>query len=73
MRIEELKMVEFRGFLGDLVLRTEREQREGLSEGGDFKSHVLSARPGLIFLGFFSSSFFSFLRAKQPGFCDWVW
>ena len=44
MRIEELKMVEFRGFLGDLVLRTEREQREGLIEGGGFSQVTCMAR-----------------------------
>ena len=31
IRMEEMKMVEFRG-LGFLILRTEREEREGLSE-----------------------------------------
>ena len=32
--MEEMKMVEFWGFLGALVLRAEREERDGLSEGG---------------------------------------
>ena len=32
--MEEMKVVEFWGFLGALVLRAEREEREGLSEGG---------------------------------------
>ena len=44
MRIEEGKMVEFRGFLGDLVFRTEREQREGLSEGGGISQVTCLAR-----------------------------
>ena len=44
MRIEEVKMVEFRGFLGDLVFRTEREQREGLSEGGGISQVTCIAR-----------------------------
>ena len=36
MRIEEMKIVDIRGSLGALVMRTEREEREGLSEGGGF-------------------------------------
>ena len=32
------------GFLGDLVLRTEREQREGLSEGGGISQVTCLAR-----------------------------
>ena len=32
--MEEMKMVEFWGFLGALVLRAEREEKDGLSEGG---------------------------------------
>ena len=34
--MEEMKMVEFQGFMGDLVLRSKREEREGLSEGVGF-------------------------------------
>ena len=65
-RMEEVKMVEFRGFLGDLVLRTEREQREGLSEGGGVLQVMRLARElGTFFWAFFSSFFFPFLLAKQ--------
>ena len=34
--MEEMKTVEFQGFMGDLVLRSKREEREGLSEGVGF-------------------------------------
>ena len=34
--MEEMKMVLFQGFMGDLVLRSDREEREGLSEGVGF-------------------------------------
>ena len=70
--MEEMKVVEFWGFLGAMVLRAEREDREGLSEGGWFyKSYAWHAS----WIDFFMLSFllcFSFFWAKQPGFWDWV-
>ena len=34
--MQEMKMVEVQGFMRDLVLRSEREKRDGLSEGVGF-------------------------------------
>ena len=60
--MEEMKMVEFWGFLGALVLRAEREERECLSErGGVLQVMRLARELGRFFYAFFSSFFFFFL------------
>ena len=55
--MEEMKMVQFQGFMGDLVRRSEREEREGLSEGVGFYRSCAWHSTWVEFLGFF---FFSF-------------
>ena len=64
-------MVEFWGFLGALVLRAEREEREGLSEGGGVLQVMRLARELGTFFRLSFLLFFSFLLAKQQGFWDW--
>ena len=62
-------MVEFRGILGDLVLRTEREYREGLSEGGWFyKSYAWHASWVDFFMLSFLLFFFFFFGLNNRAF-----
>ena len=67
MRIEEVKMVEFRGFMGDLVLRTEREEREGLSGEGGISQVTCLARDLGRFFRLFFFFFFLFSSCETTG------
>ena len=58
--MEEMKMVQFQGFMGDLVRRSEREEREGLSEGVGFYRSCAWHSTWVDFLGFFFFLFFLF-------------
>ena len=69
--MEEMMMVQFQGFMGDLVLISEREEREGLSDGVGFYRSCAWHSAWVDFFRFYFLSFFSFLWAKQPGFWDW--
>ena len=69
--MEEMKMVQFQGFMGDLVLRSEKEEREGLSEGAGFYRSFAWHPTWVDFFKLFFLSFFSLLWAKQPGFWNW--
>ena len=69
--MEEMMMVQFQGFMGDLVLISEREEREGLSDGVGFYRSCARHSTWVDFFRLYFLSFFSFLWAKQPGFWDW--
>ena len=69
--MEEMKMVQFQGFMGDLVRRSEREEREGLSEGVGFYRSCAWHSAWVGFFRFYFLSFFSFLWVKQLSFRDW--
>ena len=69
--MQEMKMVEVKGFIRDLVLRSEWEEREGLSEGEGFYRLCAWHSTSVDFFRLFFLSFFSLLWAKQPSFRDW--
>ena len=61
----------WRWFLVALVLRSEREKREGLSEGVGFYKSCAYHLTSVDFFRLFFLLFFSFLWVKQPTFRDW--
>ena len=66
--MEEMKMVQFQGFMGDLVRRSEREEREGLSEGVGFYRSCAWHSTWVEFLGFIFFLFFLFFGRNNWAF-----
>ena len=71
--MEEMMMVQFQGFMGDLVLISERVEREGLSDGVGFHRSCARHSTWVDFFRLFFLFFFFFSLGETTGLLGLGW